>query len=89
MTEQTVIDIGWKTIWLGIQIAAPALLATLVMGLVVSIFQAATQINEQTLAFIPKVLAIAISLIVFGPWIITLMLEFTEGLFRAIPTLAR
>lgn len=89
MTEQTVIDIGWKTIMLAVQIAAPALIATLVMGLVVSIFQAATQINEQTLAFIPKVLAIALSLIFFGPWIITLMMEFTEGLFRAIPTLAR
>ncbi|NRA65215.1 MAG: flagellar biosynthesis protein FliQ [Pseudobacteriovorax sp.] len=89
MNEQTVIDLGWKTGWLAIQVAAPALLATLFMGLVVSIFQAATQINEQTLSFIPKVLAIAVALLVFGPWIITIMMEFTVGLFQSIPRLSR
>lgn len=87
MNDQMVIDLGWKTIWLAIQIAAPALLATLAMGLLVSIFQAATQINEQTLSFIPKVLAITVSIVVFGPWILGMMTEFTEGLLKAIPHL--
>lgn len=88
MNEQMVIDLAWKTIWTAIQVAAPALLATLAMGLVVSVFQAATQINEQTLSFIPKVLAITVSIVVFGPWIMKLMLEFTESLLKAIPHLS-
>ena len=87
MNDQTVIDLGWKTIWLAIQVAAPALLATLAMGLLVSVFQAATQINEQTLSFIPKVVAITVSIVIFGPWILHIMLEFTENLIRAIPQL--
>ena len=87
MNDQTVIDLGWKTIWLAIQVAAPALLATLAMGLLVSVFQAATQINEQTLSFIPKIMAITVAIVVFGPWILQIMMEFTVGLIKAIPHL--
>lgn len=88
MSEEMVMDLAWKTIWLAIQVAAPALLATLFMGLVVSIFQAATQINEQTLSFIPKMLAITLAIVIFGPWVMRLMIEFTEGLLKAIPHLS-
>lgn len=89
MNDQTVLDLGSKTILVAIKIASPALLATLAMGLVVSIFQAATQINEQTLSFIPKVLAITLSIVVFGPWILKTLMEFTLGLFQSIPEIGR
>lgn len=89
MTEQTVIDIGSKTIWVAMEVAAPALLATLLTGLVVSIFQAATQINEQTLSFIPKILVMTVALVFFGPWILQTMTNFTVNLYNGIPTMTR
>jgi len=88
MNEQTVIDIASKTIWVTMQIAAPALLAALIAGLLVSIFQAATQINEQTMSFIPKVVVMLATLIICGPWIIQTMVGFTVNLFREIPNLS-
>lgn len=86
MTEQAVLDIAAKTIWVTMQVAAPALVATLIMGLVVSIFQAATQINEQTLSFIPKILAMTVALVVCGPWILHVMMGFTVELIKGIPS---
>jgi flagellar biosynthetic protein FliQ len=80
-----VIDIGSRAIWIAIQVAAPILVAALVMGLVISIFQAATQINEQTLAFIPKILLMTAALVVCGPWMLHLMIGFTTELFNGIP----
>lgn len=85
MTEQMVIDIASKGLWVAIKVAAPALLAILVTGLAVSIVQAATQINEQTMSFIPKVLAMTLALIFFGPWIIKLLMEFTIMIISGIP----
>ncbi|MBQ49033.1 MAG: flagellar biosynthetic protein FliQ [Zetaproteobacteria bacterium] len=85
MTEQTVIDIGTKTVWVAIKVAAPALLSILIMGLVVSIFQAATQINEQTLSFIPKILAMTVILVIFGPFILQTMMGFTVEIMKGIP----
>jgi flagellar biosynthetic protein FliQ len=87
MTQQTVLDIGWNTIWVMIKISSPALVATLVMGLLISIFQAATQINEQTLSFIPKILAMAAAMIICGPWVLRTMMTFTISLIRDIPNL--
>ncbi len=87
MTTQTVLDLGAKTIWIAIQVAAPALVATLITGIIVSIIQAATQINEQTLSFIPKIIIMTVALIAFGPWIMQTMLDFTIQLFRDIPSL--
>lgn len=87
MTQQTVLDIGWNTIWVAIKISSPALLATLVMGLLVSIFQAATQINEQTLSFIPKILAMAAAMVICGPWVLRTLMNFTINLIRDIPNL--
>lgn len=89
MTEQTVIDLASKTIMLTMQIAAPALIAALVTGLIVSIFQAATQINEQTMSFIPKIFVMLLTIIICGPWIIQKMVGFTVNLFHEIPTIGR
>ena len=88
MTEQAVLDIGYNTVWVAMKISAPALLATLVMGLIISIFQAATQINEQTLSFIPKILAMAGAMVVCGPWVLRTMMNFTINLIRDIPNIA-
>lgn len=85
MTEQTVIDIGAKTIWVAMKVASPALFATLIAGLVISVIQAATQINEQTLSFIPKIIVMTVAIIVCGPWIIQTMMGFTTDLFHSIP----
>jgi len=67
-------------------IAAPMLLSGLVVGLMVSIFQAATQINEQTMTFIPKIVAVLVSLIIAAPWIIQVMISFTNNVFQSIGT---
>ena len=85
MTEQAVIDLGVKSAWVAIQIASPALVAILVTGLVISIIQAATQINEQTMSFIPKVLAMTIAMMVFGSWILKVIMEFSTLIIAGIP----
>ncbi|RYZ54205.1 MAG: flagellar biosynthetic protein FliQ [Proteobacteria bacterium] len=85
MTEKFVLDIAWNTIMITMKVAAPALLATLVIGLLVSIFQAATQINEQNLVFIPKMLAMTATVVVAGPWILRLLITFTIDIFKQIP----
>lgn len=87
MSEGEIITIAQQAIYTGLLISAPMLGLGLVVGLIVAIFQATTQINEQTLVFIPKILAVAISLIVFGPWIIKTMTEFTTKLYNTINTL--
>ena len=87
MSEQVVIDLFTNAILVAIKIATPALLSILVMGLIVSIFQAATQINEQTLSFIPKILAMTLSLIFAGSWIIQTMVFFTREILEKIPGL--
>lgn len=85
MTEQAVIDLSARAAWLTIKLATPALVSTLIVGMIVSIFQAATQINEQTLAFIPKILAMTGALVVCGPWILNTLVGFTVELIRSIP----
>lgn len=85
MNDQTVIDIGTRAVWVAIQVSAPVLISALFIGILVSIFQAATQINEQTLSFVPKVLMITVAMVVCGPWILQVMLGFTIDLFNGIP----
>lgn len=85
MTDQTVIDLGSRAVWVAIQVASPVLVMALVVGVLVSIIQAATQIQEQTLTFVPKILAITVAMIVCGPWILELMRGFTIDLFNGIP----
>jgi flagellar biosynthetic protein FliQ len=70
-----------------LQVGGPILLVALLVGLVVSIFQAVTQIQEQTLVFIPKIMAIVAVLAITGPWMLTTMVNYTENLFREIPAI--
>jgi len=86
MNEQQVLDIAKSTVTITMMVAAPALISALAIGVVVSVLQAATQVNEQTLSFIPKVVFIFASFVVFGPWIIHQMTEFTIILFDSIAT---
>ncbi|HCJ51151.1 MAG: flagellar biosynthetic protein FliQ [Gallionellales bacterium CG_4_10_14_3_um_filter_54_96] len=85
MTPESVVTLGQQAIELTLMISAPLLLSALLIGLVVSIFQAATQINEQTLSFIPKIVGIFVTLIIAGPWMITMMVDFMRRLFGNIP----
>lgn len=86
MTPTTVIEIGRGAVELTLMISAPLFLAALVTGLVISIFQAATQINESTLSFVPKLVAIFVTLILAGPWMITLMTDYMRRLYESIPS---
>jgi flagellar biosynthesis protein FliQ len=72
-----------------ILLAAPMLGAGLIVGLLVSMFQAATQINEMTLVFIPKMLAVGAALLIFFPWMLEIVIDFTQGVFINIPNFAR
>ena len=85
MTPETVITIRQQAIEMTLLLSAPLLLSALVIGLVVSIFQAATQINEMTLSFIPKLLGIFLALIFTGPWMINTMVDYIQRLFGNIP----
>ena len=85
MTPTTVIEIGRNALELTLMISAPLFIAALVTGLIVSIFQAATQINEATLSFVPKLVVIYITLIVAGPWMITMMTDYMRRLYESIP----
>lgn len=87
MTSETVLYLVQQTLMITMLISAPLLLASLVMGLVISIFQAATQINEMTLSFIPKLLAVFVVGVVAGPWMIRTFIDFTRKLFEDIPGL--
>ena len=85
MTPATVVELGRVAIEVTLLVAAPLFLAALVTGLVVSIFQAATQINEMTLTFVPKLVAIFVTLVVAGPWMLTLLTDYMRRLFESIP----
>ena len=85
MTPETIMTMGSQAIHVSLLLGAPLLLVALVVGLVVSIFQAATQINEATLSFIPKLLAVFVTLVVAGPWMLGQMLDYMRALFNGIP----
>lgn len=85
MTPETVVTIGQQAVEMTLMISAPMLLTALIIGLVISIFQAATQINEMTLSFIPKLLGLFAVLIFTGPWIINMMVDYIQRLFGNIP----
>jgi len=87
MTPTTVIEIGRHALEITLLISAPLFIAALATGLVVSIFQAATQINEATLSFVPKLLVIFVTLIAAGPWMLTVMTDYMRRLYEAIPML--
>lgn len=87
MTPTAVIEIGRQAIEVTLLVSAPLFIAALATGLIISIFQAATQINEATLSFVPKLIVIFVTLIVAGPWMITVMTDFIRRLYEAIPTI--
>jgi len=87
MTPETVISIGQQALWVTMLIASPMLLSALAVGLLVGMFQAATQINEMTMSFIPKLLVLVLALIVAGPWMLTVIMNFTKQLMEQIPSL--
>jgi flagellar biosynthesis protein FliQ len=79
--------IGSRALEITLMLAAPLLLVALVTGLIIGAFQAATQINEMTLSFIPKVLALALTMVVAGPWMLKVLISYTRELFESIPGL--
>ena len=85
MTPELVMDIGRQAIEITLLLSAPLLLAALVIGLIISIFQAATQINEQTLSFIPKLVGMFLVLILAGPWMLQMVVDYIRRLFESIP----
>ncbi len=85
MNSQTVLTLGEQALQLTMLLSAPLLLTALVVGLVVSVFQAATQINEMTLSFIPKLVAMFAVLIVAGPWMLSMLVDYMHRLFSSIP----
>jgi len=85
MTNQTVLTIAQEALQVTVLVSAPLLLTALLVGLLVSIFQAATQINEMTLSFIPKLLAMFAVLVVSGPWILSMLVDYMQRLYLSIP----
>ncbi len=87
MTPEMVITIGREAIITMLLVAAPMLLSGLLIGLIISLFQAVTQVHEMTLTFIPKIVIVALSLVIFLPWMIAQILDFTRRVFNIIPGL--
>ena len=87
MTPDSVIDIGRQALEVTALLAAPILLASLVVGLIIAMFQAATQINEMTLSFVPKLMVVAAVMATAGPWMLRQIIGFTEKLFENLPYL--
>lgn len=82
MGSEFVIRLAGEAVYTVLKASAPMLIVGLVVGLIVSIFQATTQIQEQTLAFVPKIVSILLSILVFGPWILTTLVDFTYNLLN-------
>ena len=85
MTPETVMTMGRTAMEVTLMVAAPMLLVALIIGLVVSIFQAATQINEATLSFIPKLVGVFIALVIAGPWMLAVMVDYMRNVFNGMP----
>lgn len=87
MSPELVMSMTYQAMKVALAMAGPLLLVTLMVGLIISIFQAATQINEMTLSFIPKILAMVLTLVLAGPWLISIMVDYIRQLFGSIPNL--
>ncbi|MFD1802611.1 flagellar biosynthesis protein FliQ [Mixta tenebrionis] len=85
MTPESVMVLGHDAMKVALMVAAPLLLAALISGLLISLLQAATQVNEQTLSFIPKILAVAATIVAAGPWMLNLLLDYIRTLFSNLP----
>lgn len=88
MTENQVLYLAKEAIGTGLLVGAPVLVVSLLVGLIISIFQAMTQIQEQTLSFIPKIIAIAVVLVLLGPWMLEIMTNYTINLFSELSDFA-
>ena len=88
MTEQYAIDVARTAFTIALEVAGPLLVSSLAVGMLVSVFQAVTQINESTLSFVPKILVVAGALAVLGPWMATTLINYIVGTFNALPDLA-
>ena len=89
MTGDTAIQLGREALTMVMLVSAPMLGLGLIVGVLVSIFQATTQIQEQTLSFVPKILAIFVAILIFGPWILNMMVDYTRELFINLPQMIR
>ncbi len=87
MTPETVVTIGQQALWVTMLLASPLLLSALAIGLLVGMFQAATQINEMTMSFIPKLLVLVAALVIAGPWMLGVIVNYTRQLMEQIPSL--
>ncbi|MEM8514844.1 flagellar biosynthetic protein FliQ [Massilia sp. MP_M2] len=85
MTPESVMTMGRTAMEVTLMVSAPLLLVALIVGLIISIFQAATQINEATLSFIPKLVGVFVTLVVAGPWMLSVMLDYMRQVFTGIP----
>ena len=89
MTQESVIAVGQQAIWMMLLLSGPILIASLVVGLLVSTFQAVTQVNEMTLTFVPKIIAVLAVVVLMGPWMLSVFTGYTATVFNSLATLAR
>jgi flagellar biosynthetic protein FliQ len=87
MTPETIYMVGQDAMMVAVKLTAPVLLPSLVVGLIIAMFQAATQINEMTLTFVPKLIIIGLVLMIMGPWMLQMYLDYFQELIRNIPQL--
>jgi len=87
MNQDTVINLATQAMMLALKIAGPILLLGLIIGLLISIFQAVTSIQEQSLSFIPKVIGVAVLIVVLGPWMLSQLVSYVQNLYLSIPSL--
>ena len=87
MNQDTVVNLATQAMTLGFEVAGPILLVGLVIGLAVSLFQAVTQIQEQSLSFIPKIIGLAVLIVVLGPWMMDKLINYAVNLYMSIPSL--
>lgn len=85
MSADLVIQLGQNALWIVLLVTAPMLGLGLAVGLLVSVFQATTSIQEQTLAFIPKIIAVFVAILIFGPWMLSIMVEYVMNIFVNLP----
>jgi len=89
MTPELVVQLARRSFEVTLLLAAPLLIASLIVGLIISVFQAVTSINEATLAFAPKIIAVMVAIIIFFPWMMTYMSDFTREIYSFIATMRR
>ena len=87
MDTAMVIDLARQALWVSVLVCAPLLAVALIVGVIIGVIQAATSVNEATLSFIPKLLAIAVALLLFGSWQLVTLVDYTRGIFQRIPAL--